>query len=617
MFNEEKFSNEFDELLKTSNYNGLADLLSKQRLKDANAQSRLNQSIAYYRQKARGYLGLMSMATPQQKQAIVFANHVNNGYTIPDNFKDESTGVVMTNPYAKKYNQLVRNIGNGTDVQNNPQNIATSLKVKFEGNTVKRYGLFGLDFLAKDETFKDTGFDLFKKKLNISDDPTTAAKQLGQLGVSVAHDEYGGTTIQFKKNNPALNKIIQGLSVVDTNHTTKDIHNKIDENYKASSRYMIAGVNAKGDLIKNASYGGADNIFNTDDEHFFSTTQRREGVDYHYVNPSFSATSNPIMEMNDLITHANKIAEEPIANSKKPVSSSSLVMPYNGNARAQLEQMLSSGQIDEKTYNTSVKSLDESYNNIIAGTSFANMKIYGNPAEFDKDGDNNTLREYNSQENSAAEENIKSALNDGDRLKYQAAVIGDKIGTMITVLPKANEKGEIEDNNHERQYFVQDLFKGEAESAFNSDTKTRAAVELNQMQTYNYANKVPGVGTIENVDNDGADLIKTVNGKVESTRIGKDEAIRHLNKMLILQDGVLNANQSFYDEDGNYKDNPDLPNQIENYAKSAASELYPKSLNQFRNRLANKEDTTGDEMYFTNKINEIKNYILGEIGYHG
>ena len=616
MFNKEQFSKEFDDLLKTSNYNGLADLLSKQRLKDANSQSRLNQSIAYYRQKARAYGGLMGMSNPQQKQATVFINHVNNGYTIPDNFKDESTGAVMSNAYAKKYNQLIRSIGNGRNVQDNPQNIATSLKIKFEGNTVKRYGLFGLDFLAKDETFKDTGFDLFKKKLNISDDPTTAAKQLGQLGINVAHDEYGGTTIQFKKNNPALNKIIQGLSVVDTNHDTSNINSKLNENYTASARYRIAGVNAKGELIKNISYGNDFSPIN-DDEHILSSTERANR-DYNYVNPTFNAEVNPIMEMNSLIEDATKRSKEPIENArKKPTTASSLVMPYNGNARAQLEQMLSAGQIDEKTYNTSVKSLDESYNNIIAGTSFANMKIYGNPTEYDKDEDNTTLKEYSTKENGVAEENIKSALNDGNRLKYQAAIIGDKVGTMITILPKANEKGEIEDNNHEKQYFVQDLFKGEAESAFNSDTKTRAAVELNAMQTYNYTNKIPGVGTIESVDNDGANLVRNVNGKIETTRIGKDEAIRHLNKMLILQDGVLNANQSFYDEDGTYRNNPDAPIQIENYAKAAVSELYPKSLNEYKNRLANKEDTTSYEQYFTNKVNEIKNYILGEIGYHG
>ena len=88
MFNEEAFSKQFDALIQSSDYNGVADLLSKQVLKDGAAQSKLNQSVAYYRQKARMYAGLMARATPEQKQAIVFANRVNNGVSIPDNFVD-------------------------------------------------------------------------------------------------------------------------------------------------------------------------------------------------------------------------------------------------------------------------------------------------------------------------------------------------------------------------------------------------------------------------------------------------------------------------------------------------------------------------------------------------
>ena len=126
--------------------------------------------------------------------------------------------------------------------------------------------------------------------------------------------------------------------------------------------------------------------------------------------------------------------------------------------------------------------------------------------------------------------------------------------------PNAPTKEPNEKDTPSIQIFVPGLFKDQAEESFNRDSKTRAAREVNNMETYQYGVNIPNIGKVSSVRNSNGDSIFTLthdDGKVET--IDKNDAINYMNYLLIQEDGIDQANQLFYNEDGNIrKDRPCL-----------------------------------------------------------
>ena len=167
-----------------------------------------------------------------------------------------------------------------------------------------------------------------------------------------------------------------------------------------------------------------------------------------------------------------------------------------------------------------------------------------------------------------------------------------------TKIDKNTETGnQIEDiKQNSRQIFIPDFMNGEAEKLFSQNSQTRAMKELASMEMYNYGVDIPQDGKLNVYNNPdtGTAVYQMEYSDGSTVQIGKDEALRNINKMLIIEDGIDNANSLFYDEDGNIRKgikqngkinanfHNDLVKKVDAYVTSAMSELYPEAWQSFK-----------------------------------
>ena len=208
----------------------------------------------------------------------------------------------------------------------------------------------------------------------------------------------------------------------------------------------------------------------------------------------------------------------------------------------------------------------------------------------------------------------------------------------------------IEDiKQNSRQIFIPDFMNGEAEKVFSQNSQTRAMKELASMEMYNYPVDIPQDGRL-NVYNDPSTGKAVYQMEYDSGRVQpltREDALRKVNKMLIVEDGIDLANKQFYDEDGNLRKGlrnkdgslnaqfqQDLSRQVDAYVTSAMKELYPNAWDSFApiaNNVINGDFSSEDyktklakamnSFIDTDNINLINNqraiysnYILSNIG---
>ena len=346
----------------------------------------------------------------------------------------------------------------------------------------------------------------------------------------------------------------------------------------------------------------------------FTSSDRLNGRTFKNPDANVSYDTDYYNEMTNVINQAKEVTDNIYKNINDKANNSaqsSIVVSTLGARDGQLRGMLDSGQISIDDYEKYHKDLKETYDRLLVQSNFNQYEMYTNDPD---EKDDRTLKTVENDKKSELEQIIKANVGT-DNLEYSAAMIGNKVGTMITIKPHVKkDEGDLGGDGKERQFFIPNLFKDSAEESFNSNSKTRAAAELNNMQTYDYSYDVPGIGTISNIDQNGG-ILKTPNG--ERYNITREEAQNHLNKAFIIEDGVRLANDSFYDEDGNLKtDNSQVINKIKNYANVAVSELYPNTYNRFQQAKAQKINDKESSDFLTNKSFEISSYILSQIGFN-
>lgn len=166
------------------------------------------------------------------------------------------------------------------------------------------------------------------------------------------------------------------------------------------------------------------------------------------------------------------------------------------------------------------------------------------------------------------------------------------------------------------------------------------------METYQYGVNIPNIGKVGSVRNSKGESLFTLthdDGKVET--IDKSDAINYMNYLLIQEDGIDQANQLFYNEDGNIRKeildskgniNPKFQSQIKDmvdkYSLAAMSEVFPKSFasyEKFKNIVDENEgdmakalDIFKDDFFTLDDIDFLNNQrfklaskILDSIGY--
>lgn len=614
----------YNQFISDGDYVGAANYLSRAHFSDPVKQSLVNQAIKKLRTDGRRIQGMMSRADENQRKAFSFLNAVNSNGILPglNNGTDaDGNKRASDNVFSKDYAEAKRRLGSQGSKE------AESLSIKFGGQTEKRR-LLGLDWLAKDYEYKTDAFEDMLRRSRLS------KNALVKSGAKVKIKD-GQYILDISKRNPLFNKVYNALL------STKGYDNKY--------RFQVAGIDAKGKII-----GIADS-----DKDYINWRSRTDitDTDGYYVNP----TGNNNFEMpNNIVAVATKAIRpvKGIDNDGSKLSTvSSMILPFNSARRKQISDALNTGRLNTELANGLVKENSNAIINGLMNADFTQYEMYVTDEE--NTDDHTTVRHIvdSSNEKANIQDLVRAAIASGKfdpETQVSLGMQGNQTGYVITIPTKMDNDTEtgnrVEDiKQNSRQIFIPDFMNGEAEKLFSQNSQTRAMKELASMEMYNYPVDIPQDGRL-NVYNDPSTGKAVYQMEYDSGRVQpltRDDALRKVNKMLIVEDGIDLANKQFYDEDGNLRKGlknkdgslnaqfqQDLSRQVDTYVTSAMSELYPQAWQSFApiaNNVINGDFSSEDyktklakamdSFVDTDNINLINNqraiysnYILSNIG---
>lgn len=614
----------YNQFISDGDYVGAANYLSRAHFSDPVKQSLVNQAIKKLRTDGRRIQGMMSRADKNQRKAFSFLNAVNSNGILPglnNGIDADGNRRPSDNVFSKDYAEAKRRLGSQGSKE------AESLSIKFGGQTEKRR-LLGLDFLAKDYEYKTDAFEDMLRRSRLS------KNALIKSGAKVKVKD-GQYVLDISKRNPLFNKVYNALL------STKGYDNKY--------RFQVAGIDAKGKLI---------GISDTDKD-WINRKSRTDitDTDGYYINP----TGNNNFEMpNNIISVANR-AIRPVKgindDGSKLSTVSSMILPFNSARRKQISDALNGGRLNTELANALVKENGNTIINGLMNADFTQYEMYVTDEE--NTDDHTTVRHIvdSSNEKANIQDLVRAAIASGKfdpETQVSLGMQGNQTGYVITIPTKidndtetGNRVKDIKQNS--RQIFIPDFMNGEAEKVFSQNSQTRAMKELASMEMYNYPVDIPQDGRL-NVYNDPSTGKAVYQMEYDSGRVQpltREDALRKVNKMLIVEDGIDLANKQFYDEDGNLRKGlknrdgslntqfqQNLSRQVDTYVTSAMSELYPQAWQSFApiaNNVINGDFSSEDyktklakamdSFVDTDNINLINNqraiysnYILSNIG---
>lgn len=614
----------YNQFISDGDYVGAANYLSRAHFSDPVKQSLVNQAIKKLRTDGRRIQGMMSRADENQRKAFSFLNAVNSNGILPglnNGIDADGNRRPSDNVFSKDYAEAKRRLGSQGSKE------AESLSIKFGGQTEKRR-LLGLDFLAKDYEYKTDAFEDMLRRSRLS------KNALIKSGAKVKVKD-GQYVLDISKRNPLFNKVYNALL------STKGYDNKY--------RFQVAGIDAKGKLI-----GIGDS-----DKDYINWRSRTDitDTDGYYINPT---GNNNFETPNNIIAVANR-AIRPVKdndiNGSKLSTVSSMILPFNSARRKQISDALNTGRLNTELANALVKENGDAILNGLMNADFTQYEMYITDEE--NPDDHTTVRHSvnSSNEKANIQDLVRAAIASGKfdpETQVSLGMQGNQTGYVITIPTKIDNDTEtgnrVEDiKQNSRQIFIPDFMNGEAEKLFSQNSQTRAMKELASMEMYNYPVDIPQDGRL-NVYNDPSTGKAVYQMEYNSGRVQpltREDALRKVNKMLIVEDGIDLANKQFYDEDGNLRKGlknkdgslnaqfqQDLNRQVDTYVTSAMSELYPQAWQSFApiaNNVINgdfssedyktKLSKAMDSFVDTDNINLINNqraiysnYILSNIG---
>ena len=561
----------YNQFISDGDYVGAANYLSRAHFSDPVKQSLVNQAIKKLRTDGRRIQGMMSRADENQRKAFSFLNAVNSNGILPglnNGIDADGNRRASDNVFSKDYAEAKRRLGSQGSKE------AESLSIKFGGQTEKRR-LLGLDWLAKDYEYKTDAFEDMLRRSRLS------KNALIKSGAKVKIKD-GQYILDISKRNPLFNKVYNALL------STKGYDNKY--------RFQVAGIDAKGKLI------GVGDL----DKDWINRRSKTDitDTDGYYINP----TGNNNFEMpNNIVAVANK-AIRPVKdndiNGSKLSTVSSMILPFNSARRKQISDALNTGRLNTELANALVKENGNAILNGLMNADFTQYEMYVTDEE--NPDDHTTVRHSvdTSNEKANIQDLLRAAIASGKfdpETQVSLGMQGNQTGYVITIPTKMDNDTEtgnrVEDiKQNSRQIFIPDFMNGEAEKLFSQNSQTRAMKELASMEMYNYPVDIPQDGRL-NVYNDPSTGKAVYQMEYDSGRVQpltREDALRKVNKMLIVEDGIDLANKQFYDEDGNLRKGlknkdgslnaqfqQDLNRQVDTYVTSAMSELYPQAWQSF------------------------------------
>lgn len=512
-FSQEKFN----QLIANRQYNDAADYAAMFHFSDPKTQKEHENDIINLRRNGRVLGAIYSrIDDPNALAQIEFYDKV---------FVNSGLEQLTNNEYADKFIDYKRRLG--STIQNGEvKDEATRLSITFQPE--KQYGIFGIDWLAKDN---EKNIDNFYAQSGLNE------QQLKNAGVKVTHKD-GKTTLDFDKSNKLANQIIFNLPT--------DAKYRNDIPLKTSGENVsILGYNAKGESLIEKIHVG----FTSD-----------SSIGYSRNFESIQTLINNAKASKESYFKKTDLAEKDYSSTIGPA--------IDDNLEA-LKAAHAAGEIDETTFNRQFKILGSNVTAAIQSLGSNNYEMYTN-AYNEKLTDETLISADNEQR--AHLVNLISSTNPKD-LELLSMCSNGKIGTLVVINAggltnkqkenlESTTKPEDLYSTRRIEIFIPGFMQEQAQAKINANTSSRSIQEVNSMLDWNYTYKC-GDGTEIMPDGKGG-FVK------DNKPIDKNEAVKEINKDMIIQDAVSNLKFNYLSWNGNLisdKDNSLLG--AEEYEKMA------------------------------------------------
>lgn len=484
----------FNQLIANRQYNDAADYAAMFHFSDPKTQKEHENDIINLRRNGRILGAIYSRIDDSNALAqIEFYDKV---------FVDGGLEQLSGNNYVDKFVEYKRQLGSTIDYNitgaDTVTNEATRLSITFKPKTKT---FLGIDWLAKDNK---NNIENFYEESGLTE------QQLKAAGVIVSHKD-GKTTLDFDKSNSLANQIIFNLPT--------DKHYLGDAPITSSGdNVAIIGYNAKGEVT---GYG------------------RTHGAIKELITSAKSAKES-YFKKTDLV--------------EKDYSST--IGPAIDDNLEALKAAYQAGEIDETTFNRQYKILG---NNIIAAVQSlgsGNYEMYTNV--YNKEVTDETLISAGNEQREHLA-NLISSTNPKD-IELLSMCSNGKIGTLVVInaQPISSKQREGLDttaapedqyNTRRIQIFIPGFMQEQAQAKINANTSSRSIQEINSMLDWNYTYKC----------GNGAEIMPDGKGGfVKNNKpIDKNEAIKEINKDMIIQDAVSNLKFNYLSWNGNLISNKD------------------------------------------------------------
>ena len=550
------------------NYAAAAEYLRTATAKDYQSQQKLNAHIRQLERDAAIQKSIYNGLDDNQKEAYAFMQGLNGTGTIPRNRTITINGV----------------------------------KTK----EVNRYGTNYLNYMNSLKSNDGTVLDRIAIDINSEDDLSLLTSTLGlqninsnDMGISYQPLVNGKHRIILSRDNKNLYKVLSAVENISS-RSGWDIVNNIAEKtvlgtgMGAAGGAIVGGVGAGPGAVVGAGVGLGTGI----GEEIVNSLIGSDRFNIYGVAPSgnvystdefnydnLEAAMEEVSKANDIYSDINLVKE-----SQQTFTTKTVVTQFLGAGHAEAFKAFQQGKIDQATFDKIAQNWEDAYDRLISGADFTKHEVYAWSAD---SGKGVNLTKVDNADVPDLKGEVLLAMKEG-RVSKALCIKDGEIGTLLTIDPQKDKDGKWSKGKGDiqKQIFIQGLFEGTAEQAFEADTKSKAARQNADMKRWNYEQKLSTGVTVGY--SEGSPYMKApdAKGNMFISSISEEDMVRNLNENAILENSVLEVLANI-DENGELpyqtingrRVRPTIESMLNAYSIAATNELYPKGSTTERERI--------------------------------
>ena len=550
------------------NYAAAAEYLKTATAKDYRSQQQLNAHIRQLERDAAIQKSIYNGLDDNQKEAYAFMQGLNGVGTIPRNRTITINGV--------------------------------------KTQEVNRYGTNYLNYINSLKSNHGTALDRIAIDINSEDDLSLLTSTLGlqninsnDMGISYQPLVNGKHRIILSRDNKNLYKVLSAVENISSRSGWDIVDNiagktALGTGMGAAGGAAVAGVGTLPGALVGAGVGLVTGI----GEEIYNSVTNSNKFDIYGVAPSGNVYSKDEFNYDNLeaameeVSKANDIYNDInlVNDSQQTFTTETVVTQFLGAGHAEAFKALKQGKIDQATFDKIAQNWEDAYDRLISGADFTKHEVYAWSAD---SGEGVNLTKVDNADVPDLKGEVLLAMKEGRVSKALCVKDGER-GTLLTITPQTDKNGEWSEGKGDvqKQIFIQGLFEGTAEQAFEADTKSKAARQNADMKRWNYEQKLSTGVTVGY--SEGSPYIKApdAKGNMSISSISEEDMVRNLNENAILENSVLEVLANI-DENGELpyqtingrRVRPTIESMLNAYSIAATNELYPKGSTTERERI--------------------------------